>query len=144
MLFLDVHVLVGAQRNDGAPLSRPMRSWLESALGGHEAIGVSELALSAMVRIVTHPRVFEQPSAPAHAIAFADALLAAPQTAVVRAGARHWSIFSQLVADHRLRGSDVPDAYYAAIALEHGATLVTADRGFGRFGVRVLDPTAQR
>lgn len=142
MLFLDVNVLVGAQRNDDAPLSRPMRAWLDAALAGYEAIGVSELALSAMVRIVTHSRVFAQPSAPMHAIAFADALLAAPQVTVVRAGARHWSIFSQLITEHRLRGNDVPDAYYAAIALEQGATVVTADRGFSRFGVRTLDPTA--
>lgn len=61
---------------------------------------------------------------------------------MVRAGARHWSIFSQIVGEHRLRGDDVPDAYYAAIALEQGATVVTADRGFARFGVRTLDPTA--
>lgn len=143
MLFLDVDVLVGAQRDDDAPSSRPMRVWLEAALAGHEPIGVSELALSAMVRIVTHPKVFAQPSTPAHALAFADALLAAPQVAIVRAGPRHWPIFRALVAEHRLRGNDVPDAYYAAIALELGATVVTADRGFGRFGVRTLDPTAE-
>ena len=35
-----------------------------------------------------------------------------------------------------------PDAYYAAIALEQEATVVTAYRGFARFGVRTLDPTA--
>ena len=61
---------------------------------------------------------------------------------MVRAGARHWSIFSQNVGEHRLRGDDVPDAYNSAIALEQGSTVVTADRGFARFGVRTLDPTA--
>ncbi|WP_072312856.1 TA system VapC family ribonuclease toxin [Agrococcus sp. Marseille-P2731] len=142
MLFLDVNVLVGAQRADDAPHSKPMRAWLEGALAGHEAIGVSELALSAMVRIVTHPRVFEQPSTPAQALAFAEALLASPQVVVVRPGARHWQIFSELVAERRLRGNDVPDAYYAAVALEQGATVVTADRGFARYDVRTLDPTA--
>lgn len=144
MFFLDVNVLVGAQRNDDSPHSRTMRRWLEDALVGHEALGLSELALSAMVRIVTHPGVFEQPAAPSEAIAFADALRAAPQAAIVRPGGRHWTIFSDLVTQHRLRGNDVPDAYYAALALEHGATLVTADRGFQRFGVRLLDPTAPR
>lgn len=143
MLLLDVNVLVGAQRNDDAPHSRTMRGWLEAALQGHEAVGVSELALSAMVRIVTHPRVFEQPSKPSEALAFAEALLAAPRAISVRPGARSWQIFAELVAQHRLRGNDVPDAYYAAIALEQGATVVTADRGFGRFGARTLDPTAE-
>lgn len=142
VLFLDVNVLVGAQRNDDAPHSRIMRAWLEQALTGHRTLGVSELALTAMVRIVTHPRVFEEPSSPSQALAFADALLAAPQVAVVRPGSRHWSLFRDLVATHRLRGNDVPDAFYAAVALEHGATIVTADRGFSRFDVPVLDPTA--
>jgi len=142
MLFLDVNVLVGAQRNDESPRARVMRQWLEHALTGHEAIGVSELALSAMIRIVTHPRVFERPSAPAEALAFADALLASSRVAVVRPAARHWSIFAELVAGQRLRGNEIPDAYYAAIALEQGATVVTADREFRRYGVRVLDPTA--
>ncbi|MBO1769507.1 hypothetical protein [Agrococcus sp. TF02-05] len=42
----------------------------------------------------------------------------------------------------RLIHNDVPDAYDAAIALEQGATVVTADRGFGRFGAKTLVPTA--
>lgn len=142
MLFLDVNVLVGAQRNDDSPHSRTMRTWLDGALAGHEPLGVSELALSAMVRIVTHPRVFEQPSTPAQALEFADALLASHRVAVVRPGPRHWAIFTDLVGSQRLRGNDVPDAYYAAVALESGATVVTADQSFHRYGVRTLDPTA--
>ncbi|WP_156253667.1 TA system VapC family ribonuclease toxin [Pseudactinotalea terrae] len=141
MLFLDVNVLVGAQRNDNSPHSRTMRRWLDEALTGHQRIGISELALSVMVRIVTHARVFEHPTAPSEALAFANTLLAAHPVGVVRPGARHWSIFADLVTQHRLRGNDVPDAYYAALALEHGATMVTADRGLGRFGIPILDPT---
>jgi predicted nucleic acid-binding protein len=46
-----------------------------------------------------------------------------------------------LVTSQRLRGSDVPDAYLASVAMEQGATMVTLDRGFRRFeGLRVLDP----
>lgn len=142
MLLLDVNVLVGAQRNDSSPRSQVMREWLEEALTGHRVIGLSEFALSAMVRIVTHPRIFEQPTTPSQALAFADALIGAPQASVVRPGARHWAVFAALVSDHRLRGNDVPDASYAALAIEHGATLVTADRGFRRFDVPVLDPTS--
>lgn len=141
MLFLDVNVVVGAQRNDDSPHARAMRRWLDGALRGHEAVGVAEQVLASMVRIVTNPRVFVSPSAPAHATEFADALLGSPAVSVVRPGPRHWTIFADLVSTHRLRGNDVPDAYLAAIALEVGATMVTADRGFTRFGVAVLDPT---
>lgn len=145
MYFLDVNVLVGAQRDDASPHSHTMRCWLEEALMGHTTIGLSEQALSAMVRIVTHPRVFDHPSTPGEAVAFADALIKQPRTSVVRPGSRHWPLFSDLVTTHRLRGNDVPDAYFAALAAEQGAMVVTADQGFRRFGVPVLDPTrAQR
>lgn len=62
---------------------------------------------------------------------------------VVRLGARHWPIFSELVTTHRLRGNDVPDAHLAAISMEAGAHLATLDPGFRRFdGLRVKDPLA--
>ncbi|MFT4264616.1 MAG: PIN domain-containing protein [Nocardioides sp.] len=141
MLFPDVNVLVGAQRNDDSPHARTMRTWLEGALAGHEPVGVSELVLSGMIRIVTHPRVFAQPSTPSQALAFVDALIASPAVRVVRPAVRHWEIFAALVGDLRLRGNDVSDAYLASLATEQGATVVTADRGFGRFAVKVLDPT---
>ena len=47
-----------------------------------------------------------------------------------------------LVTSHRLRGNDVPDVYLAAVALEYGATMVTRDRGFVRYGLPLLDPLA--
>ncbi|WP_268957765.1 hypothetical protein [Ruania zhangjianzhongii] len=41
----------------------------------------------------------------------------------------------------RLRGHDVPGAYLAALALENGASMVTLDQGFRRFGqLRTIDP----
>lgn len=40
-----------------------------------------------------------------------------------------------------VRGNLVPDAYLAAMAIERGAVMCTADRGFGRFpGLRWRDP----
>jgi predicted nucleic acid-binding protein len=61
---------------------------------------------------------------------------------VVRPGPRHWTIFTDLVVQHRLRGNDVPDAYLSATALEAGATLVSRDPGLSRYGVRLVDPLA--
>ena len=42
VLFLDVNVLVGAQRKDHSPLTHRMRSWLDGTLTGPETIGASE------------------------------------------------------------------------------------------------------
>lgn len=143
MLLLDVNICVAAMRPDSSAQATSVREWLEPRLSGHTPVGISEFVLSAMVRITTHPRIFETPSSPAEATTFADALLAAPAAENVRSGQRHWSIFRSAVAEHRLRGNDVPDAYLASLALEHGATLVTLDRGFFRFaGLKLLNPLA--
>lgn len=141
MFFSDVSILVHAIRPDQHPDSPRIANWLSSAANGPEPLGVSEFLLAAMTRIVTQARIYERPNTPQQCMTFADALLGAPAVDVVRPGPRHWGIFRRLVVDHRLRGSDVPDAYIASLAMEQGATLVTLDRGFARFeGLRILDP----
>ncbi len=102
---------------------------------------MSELALSGLLRISTHHRIFTEPSATQEALAFCEALLASRASIRVRSGPRHWTIFSELVARHQPRGNDVTDTYLAALALENGATWVSADRAFARYeGLHVLNP----
>ncbi|WP_181407572.1 TA system VapC family ribonuclease toxin [Nocardioides sambongensis] len=141
MLFCDVNVLVHALRPEQSAEAERVRDWLESTIVSGMPIGVAELVLSAVARLTTSQRLFSPATTPAEFVEFSETLLAAPTVDVVRPGPRHWAIFTGLLTDHRLRGNDVPDAYLASIALERGATLVTRDRGFGRFAeLRVLDP----
>jgi toxin-antitoxin system PIN domain toxin len=143
MLFSDVNVLVHAIQPDQSPESPAVSEWLDSRLDGPESLGISEFVLSSMTRIVTQPRLYNIPNTPEQCMEFAEALLAAPAVQVVRPGPRHWTIFRELVTTYRLRGNDVPDAYLASLAMEHGATFVTLDRGFARFeGLRTLNPLA--
>jgi uncharacterized protein len=77
------------------------------------------------------------------ALAFAEVLRSQPNALTVSAGSRHWGIFERLCRDTGAAGNRVPDAYLAALAIEHGAELVTADRGFARFsGLRWRHPLA--
>lgn len=109
-----------------------------------EIVGVSELAMSGAVRLLTHPRIFDPPSAPAVAMQACSNAITAPGTRIVRPGERHWQIFDRLVRQAGARGNDVPDAYHAALAIEHGATLASFDRGLARFdGLRLIDPSAE-
>jgi hypothetical protein len=49
-----------------------------------------------------------------------------------------------MAASGRARGPLLMDAHLAALAMEHGATLATSDRGFTRFpGLRRVDPLAR-
>ena len=140
MLLADVNVYLYAMRLESERHAE-YRQWLEHRLAGPEPFGVSELVLSAFVRIVTNHRVYRVPTLTDGAIEFCEAVLASPAAIPVRSGPRHWALFAHLCRAGGARGNLVPDAYLAALAIEHGATLATADRGFLRYpGVRLVHP----
>lgn len=141
MLLLDVNVCVHGVRPDTAQNGAQIRAWLEDALNGQERVGVSDVVLASLIRLVTNPRMVSDPLTPADALVAANALRGAPASIWVSPTSRHWDIFAKLVSVHRLRVNDIPDAWLAALALDHGATLVTLDSGFARFdGLRTLNP----
>lgn len=140
MLLGDVNVYLYARRRE-SERHEEYRSWLEDRLGGPEPFGVSEMVLSAFVRIVTNHRVYREPTSPEQALEFCQVILGAPAAVAVRPGPRHWDIFCSLCRSVRARANIVPDAYLAALAIEHGAILATLDRGFSRFpGLRAELP----
>ncbi len=140
MLLPDVNVLVYAYRED-APDHQRFREWLEELVNSDEAYGVSDLALSGFLRIVTHPRVFNPPSPLGDALAFVEDLRSQPNCVVIAPGARHWDIFARLCHESGARGNLVPDAYLAALAIESGSEWITTDGDYGRFpGLRWRHP----
>jgi uncharacterized protein len=132
MLLADVNVFVYAHRPE-SPRAADHRAWLGQALVGDEPFGVSEAVLASFLRLVTHHRVYREPTPPDVALDFCTTVLQAPAAVPVRPGPRHWSLFAGLCRSVRARGNVVPDAFLAALAIEHGATWVTTDRGFARF-----------
>ena len=132
MILVDVNVLVYAHRRD-APEHARYREWLESTPNAQRAYGMSDLVLSGFLRIVTHPRVFQEPTPPALALAFAYEVRARPNCVSLTPGPRHWEIFTGLVGESGAKGNLVPDAYLAALAIESGRDFITTDRDFARF-----------
>ena len=136
----DVNVLVYARREDAVDHER-YKEWLERLINGDAAFGLSDVVLSGFLRIVTHPKVFRPPTPLADALAFVETLTSRPNCVRVAPGPRHWELFTSLCRRVGAKGNVVPDAYYAALALESGSTWVTTDRGFGRFpGLRWRHP----
>ena len=131
MLLPDVNVLLAAFRVDHDHHA-PARKFLKQARSGSAAIGFSDVALAAVVRLATNSRVFVRPDTADAVLEYLDVLLEPPGQ-LLRAGPAHWTRFTELCRHLQLRGNLVPDAYLAALALEHGAELVTFDRGFGRY-----------
>lgn len=140
MLLLDVNVLVDAHRRDSAAHA-DVNAWLSAASMGSDRIGLCDPVLYGFLRIVTHPRVFRDPTPLTLALDYCDSLLRARATIRVRPGARLWGPFRDVLENTGCVGNDVPDAYLATLAIDTGATLVTRDRGFGRFpGLQVRSP----
>ena len=142
MIVPDVTVLVYAFRED-APGHRDYRSWLLERVGAHEAFGLSEIVLSGVLRIVTHPRIFAPPTPLDVALAYVSALRSQPNCVLLQPGPRHWDIFSTLCSKAGAKGNIVADAYHAALAIEHGCEWITTDRDYARFpGLRWRHPLA--
>ena len=140
MLLPDVNVCLYAIRED-SPDHEAYRSWLTDALNGDEPVGISELVLSGVVRIITNHRIFREPSTTQQALDACGELRSGPVTVPLQPGKRHWEIFDSLCRQTNAKANGVPDAYHAALAIENGATLITTDRGFARFpGLRWRHP----
>lgn len=132
MILPDANVLVHAFRSDSSD-HEMCRIWLGRVVNGEARYGMSPLVLSGVVRITTHPKVFVQPSTLNEALRFCNILLAQPQCVVVLPGDRHWEIFTRLCTDADARGNLVPDAWFAALAIESACEWITLDRDYARF-----------
>jgi hypothetical protein len=132
VIACDVNVLVHGLNEDD-PEHGPYRAWLEEALNGAEPFALSSVVASGFVRVVTHPKVLSRPLAPREALDLLGEVRTAPAVVTVEPGAKHWSLFDDLCRRTGARGNAVPDAYLAALAIEHGCTWVSADRGFARY-----------
>lgn len=142
MILCDVNILVFAHREDAVDHER-YAAWLDATLDSEQAYGVSEMVLSSFVRIVTNPRIAKTPATIDEALEFADELRQQPNALLLSPGPRNWGIFERLCRDAGATGNLVPDAYLAALAIEHGAELITTDRDFARFpGLRWRHPLA--
>jgi toxin-antitoxin system PIN domain toxin len=132
LILADVNVLLHAWRAD-SDLHAVYRPWLTAIVNGAEPFGVSLQALSGMVRIATNPKAYQRPDKIGDALEFANALLAQPHCRVISPGSRHWAIFCDLCRNANASGNLVQDAWFAALAIEHGCEWITEDRDYARF-----------
>ena len=141
MLLPDVNVLVYAHRTDSIPSHAEYAEWLSGLATGPEPFALSVLTLSAFVRITTNDRIFRPPSSIDDAFGFIAELVRRPTARIVGPGPDHLTIFERLCRDAGATGKLVADAQHAAIAIEHGCTMVSTDADFDRFpGLRWRHP----
>jgi uncharacterized protein len=140
MRLVDTNVMIYAHRQD-VDRHPEYRAWLDMLIAGPEPYAVSDLALNAVIRIATDRRIYNSPTPAAVALNYAEAIRDQPHAHVVSPGAQFWPIFTDLCRKTGVAGKLLPDAYLAALAIEHGCEFITADKDFRRFpGLRWRHP----
>jgi toxin-antitoxin system PIN domain toxin len=137
---VDTNVLLYAV-NEADPKHSQSVGWLDSALSSREPVGFAWASLLAFLRLATKTGLFPRPLDVGDAVRQVQSWLGAPAAVVVEPTARHADVLAGLLVPTGTGGNLVIDAHLAALAVEHGATVITFDRDFGRFsGVRWSEP----
>ena len=131
-MLVDANILLYAVDHD-SPHHERARLWIESALDGDRRVGIPWGSVSAFLRIATNPRATRQPLSSTEAWALADAWLDAPVVWIPQPGQGHRAILGDLIRRYDLRANLIADATLAALCVEHGLTIVSADSDFARF-----------
>ena len=131
-MLIDANILLYGVDED-SPFHASAHDWIDETLNGSRRVGIPWLSLVAFVRIATHPRALREPLTPAEAWQFVDEWLDAPAVWVPVPGRGHREILGRLIRDLDLRANLVSDAVLAALCIEHGLQMVSADSDFARF-----------
>lgn len=142
-MLVDANILLCAV-DEESPFHRQARDWLEAALNGPKRVGIPWMSTWAFLRIVTNPRAVAAPLGPAASWQIATDWLDAPATWIPEPGRGHREILRGLLLGKDLRAGLISDAVLAAICLEHGLSVVSADSDFARFPeVSWINPVAR-
>lgn len=132
-MLVDANILLFAVDSE-SPFHSAATRWLTEQLNGPRRVGLPWQSLGAFLRISTHPRAAERPLSPVAAWSQVERWLAAEPAWIPAPTERHADVLGGLIAKHHLRGNLVSDAQLAALAIEHGLTVCSADSDFARFG----------
>lgn len=132
MKLPDTNVLLYAV-NAQAPQHRKAVALLEAAYASPNGVGFAWPALIAFIRLTTRRDILPAPLAVDEALGLVRDWLAHPNARVLQPTDAHEAVFAGLLRAAGQAGNLTNDAHLAALAIEHGATLASFDRDFGRF-----------
>ena len=142
MIVPDLNLLLYAVHKE-SPKHARAASWLEALLTGDEPVGLPWAVSLGFIRITTNPRVFPMPLPVDVALRLVDAWYNRRIVIAIDPGDQHWRVVRTLLTESGTVANLTLDAHLAALCIERGATLHTADADFGRFkGLRWMNPLA--
>jgi len=141
MMAVDTNLLVYAHREDSEWHQPALRTLLELA-NGSRRWAIPWPCVHEFFAIVTHARIYREPSTPTQALRTIEAWRGSPMLEFLHESPSYWGTLARLVEAGHVRGPLIHDARIAALCLDNGATqLLSADRDFTRFpGLAVSNP----
>jgi len=142
MILPDVNTLLYAINSSSDQHAVALRA-LRLGFDDPRGVAFTWMALLAFLRLSTRRGIFPRPLSVEDALRVIDRWLAHPRAQVVHPGDRHVEILGHLLRSAGTAGNLTTDAHLAALAVEHGATVLSFDRDFARFeGVQWTLPVA--
>lgn len=132
MILVDANLLVYAHVQS-FPQHRGAREWLDGKINGTAPVGIPWPSLLAFVRLICNARIFDQPASISSAWRQVETWLKQESVWIPLPTERHQEVIAPLMASTEGRANLVPDAHLAALAIEHGLALCSADGDFARF-----------
>lgn len=140
MILVDANLLLYAKLSS-FPEHATARAWLDARLNGADRVALPWESLLAFLRLSTNTRLFPRPISMAAAWAQVREWVALEVVWAPTATSEHEAVLDALLAPGGITPKLVMDAHLAALAIEHGLVLCSADGDFGRFrGLRWIDP----
>lgn len=141
MKLVDTNLLIYAT-NRIYPQHDAAKRFLEAAFSADEVVALPWSVIVGFIRITTNRRATKNPADPKAAYAAVDGWLERPNVVTLDPGPDHWRLMRELLEQAGTAGKLTTDAHLAAMAIENGAELCSADNDFARFPrLKWTDPT---
>lgn len=131
-MLVDANLLLYAV-DSSSTFHRRASTWLTSVLNGAQRVALPWQSLTAFLRISTNARAWDLPLDPQTAADLVADWLSASPVWIPEPGPGYPEILFGLLGKYQVRGNLVTDAQLAALAIEHGLTVYSADTDFARF-----------
>jgi toxin-antitoxin system PIN domain toxin len=132
VILVDANILIYAHIEE-FPQHVRAKTWLDEQLSGATPVGLPWANIIAFLRITTNRRVFRQPLSIVAAWEQVQQWFSCSNVWTPQPTDRHAHMLEQILLESNVHGEPVADAELAALAMEHGLTLCSADRDFARF-----------
>jgi toxin-antitoxin system PIN domain toxin len=133
MIAVDTNILVYAHREEFS-LHLQAKDRLIALAENPDPWALPVFCMTEFLRVVTHPKLFDPPTAVEEAAAAIGNLLESPSLLVLTPGENFWRLLNDTIQRSGVRGNLIYDAQIVAVCREYGvADVLSEDRDFTRF-----------